>query len=155
MRGVAVGVQQRYGDRLDALLYERVHQFGGMIQVYRLQRPTVAVYALVHLAAQVSRRQRFRELRVEVVHIVDLLAAHFEDVSEAARGEQRGLGALAFDDGVGSQRRAVDDQAQRLGRGAGVAQQFADAPYERAGWVFGVSQNLCGRGGCRFRRRRG
>ena len=54
--GVAVGVQQRYGDRLDALLYERVHQVGGVIQVYRHQRPTVAVYAFVHLGAQVSRR---------------------------------------------------------------------------------------------------
>ena len=109
MVGIAVGVQQRYSDRLDALFGERIHQVGGVVQVYRLQRPPIPVYAFVHLGAQVSWRERFRELRVEVVHIVDLLAAHFEDVSEASRGEQRGLSALAFDDGVGSQRRAVDD----------------------------------------------
>ena len=66
-------------------------------------------HALVHLEAQVARRERPRPLHEQVVHVVAVLAGDLDRVAEALGRDQRGPGALPLDDGVGDERGAVED----------------------------------------------
>ena len=49
------------------------------------------------LEAQVARRQRLRKFEEEIVDVVTLLGADFEQIAEAAGGDKTELGALALD----------------------------------------------------------
>ena len=76
---------------------------------------------------EVAGHEGLREGDVEVVLVVAALIAEGEDVAEAFGGDQRGAGALAFDDGVGGEGGAVDEEGD-VGRGeAGGAEDFGGA----------------------------
>ena len=142
MRGIAIGVQEADGDRLDAVgdqaLRHRAH-FGG---VERRQHVAVAVHALRHLQPMAARHQRVGEAQEQVVDVVALLGAHLEDVAEAARGDQAEPRAAALDQGVGDQRRAVHHVADVGKREPSRLQQFGE-PLERADrWVVRRGQAL-------------
>ncbi len=104
---VGIAMQEANGDRLDAVGNQRLGgaaDFGG---IERLDHPPVIGDALADLDDVAPVGQRGREAEEEVVNVVALFDAHFEDVAEARGREQADLGAPAFDDGVGDQRGAV------------------------------------------------
>ena len=80
---VVVGVQQRHRDRFNALLDQVVQHPGGRFEIQFLQNAAVAVDTFGHLGPEAPGNDRLREVGVEVVHVVDLLAPHLEHVSEA------------------------------------------------------------------------
>ena len=80
--------------------------------------------------------------RVEIVHVVDLLASHLQHVPEAARRQQRGLRALALYDRVGGERGAVHDETQRLRRGPGVRENLPHAANQRPCGIVRVREHL-------------
>ena len=59
--------------------------------------------------AEVAGDKGLGEGDAEVVLVVAALVAEGEDVAEALGGDERGAGALAFDDGVGGEGGAVDE----------------------------------------------
>ena len=91
--------------------------------VERPQHRAVGEHALVHLEPQVARHERRRQLEQHVVDVVAVLAADLERIAIPARREQRRAGALALDDGVGHERRAVN---HRLDVRRGHARRLED-----------------------------
>ena len=66
----------------------------------------------LHRKAQPARHQRRRQVDVDVVLLEPVLVADLDRVAEALGGKEGGLGALALDDRVGRQGRAVNDDRQ-------------------------------------------
>ena len=81
--------------------------------VERLRDRAVGERPLGHVEAQVARHERPRQLEDEVVEVVAALAADLDRVAEALRREQRRARALALDQRVRDERRAVHDAAER------------------------------------------
>ena len=90
----------------------------------------VGADALAHAEPALARHQLHRRRQAQVVAIVLQPLAHLEDVAMALGGEQADLGALALEQRVGGDRRAVDD-ALRLGQ-HGVARSSASASASRS-----------------------
>ncbi|MGY4497778.1 hypothetical protein ACVWYH_001705 [Bradyrhizobium sp. GM24.11] len=67
------------------------------------------VDALGHGKAQAARRQRLRLVDAEIVLVVAAFGADIEHIAKAVGRNQRGLGAAPLDDGIGRQRRAVNE----------------------------------------------
>ena len=108
---VGVGVEQADRDRLDP---GRRQPFGRGFHARRVERPPDLAFRphpFVRLKAQPARHQRLRTAVVQRVHLRDAQAAHLQHVAEAARGDEPGQRALAFQHGVGRDGRAVDDPA--------------------------------------------
>ena len=74
-----------------------------------------------------ARHQRLGKGEEQIVDVVALLGAHFENVAEARRRDQPEPGAAPLDDGVGHQRRAVNDLADIGERDARSLRQFIEA----------------------------
>ena len=83
MVGIAVRVQKRDGDRLDAARNDRADETLDFGVVERVQDRPVGEDALVDLEPQVARHELAGRLDREVVHVVAMLAADLEDVAEA------------------------------------------------------------------------
>ena len=116
---VGVGVDQRHGDRLDALVGDA---FGDLAHGLLVERPAngaMHVEALGHREAQLARHQGRRLDDVDVVLVEAALVGDLDHVAEAVGGDQGGLGAFALDDGVGGERGAVHEQADVRERQAG------------------------------------
>ena len=122
MLGIGIGVQE--GDR-DALDVQRA-QFGRERThrrfVERQAHGAVRVDALGDGEAQGARRQRLRLVDAEIVLVVAALGADIEHVAKAFGRDQRGLRAAAFDDGVGRERRAVNEDVDVADMGTRVGQ---------------------------------
>ena len=68
-----------------------------------------APHALAHAEPQMARDQRHGRRQAQIVAVVLETLAHLEDVAVAFGGEQADLGALALEQRVGRDRRAVND----------------------------------------------
>ena len=77
--------------------------------VERRQHRAVRAQAFAHAEPQLARHQRLGRRRAQVVAVVLQPLAHLDDVAMAFGGEQRDLGALAFEQRIGRDRRAVHD----------------------------------------------
>ena len=89
-----------------------------------------------------ARRQRGRPLHEQIVHVVAVLAPDLDGIAKAARGDQRGAGALALDQRVGEQSRAVHHMRDRRGRQVGRAQDLGDAVLDGFVRALGRGQDL-------------
>ena len=78
-----------------------------------------------------ARHQRLGELDEQIVQVVAKLGAGLEHIAKAARGEQRGARALALDDRVGGERRAMHDRANRIVFGFGLLENLRDCRQHR------------------------
>ena len=106
---VGVGMQQRDGDRLGPARFDAPDRVRHRVRVQRGHDPAVVVEPLGHLEAARGGHLRCELGRqVEPVEVAPVLAPDGERVREAARGDQRDLGVLALDDGVGDDGGAVD-----------------------------------------------
>ena len=105
---VAVGIQEAARNRLHA----RVQEGASLSARPRGRSPddiAVAVDTFGDLEAPVAGNERFRERQEQVVDVVALLGSHLQDVAEARCRDQPQLRALAFDDRVRHERRAMHD----------------------------------------------
>ncbi len=127
MRAIEISVHVTDRDRLDLgrleLCGERAHR--------RLvewdQDVAAAVEPLGNAEAQLARHQRRRLLHEDVVLLEAMLEGYLDRIAEALGDDQRRLRTLALNDGVGGQRRAVDDQAEITGLQFGELEDLLDA----------------------------
>ena len=115
VRRVGKAVQKADRDALDAERGEPVGQRIDRLLVERRHDPAARVDPLRHDKAQAARHQRRRQVDIDVVLLEAVLVPDLDRVAEPLGRDQRGPGALALDDRVGRQRRAVDDDRQ-IGR---------------------------------------
>ena len=85
---IAVGVQEADGDCLDPFGHQALRHGAHLVRIERGQHVAVAVDAFRHLQAMAARHQRIGEAEEQVVDVVALLGAHFEDVAKAACGDE-------------------------------------------------------------------
>ncbi len=109
--GVGEAVEEGDGDRLDPGRGQLAGQALDVLLVQIVPREGRAVGegAPRHAEAELARHQGTRHLQLQVVEIVAMLAADLERIAESLAGQQRGRRALALDQRVGDQGRAVDD----------------------------------------------
>ena len=124
---VAIGVHEPDGDRLDAsaLKFLRKRPHGRLIE--RDEHVAARIEPLGQTEAQVTRHQRRRLVHEDVVLLEAVLERHLDRVTKSLCHHERGLGALALDDGVGGERRAMDDQRDVGRRERRLRQHLADA----------------------------
>src|SRR5229473_1690946 len=109
MLGIGIGMKEREGDALHVLRAQvgRECAHGGFIE--RQPHCTMRIDALGDGEAQGARRQWLRLIDRKVVLIVAALSTDIEHVAETFRRDKRRLRAAAFYDGVGCERRAMNE----------------------------------------------
>ena len=107
---IKIGEEERHGDRLDALGRERARSVadGGFIQ--RHEYFATRADALGHLEAASARNERSRSPIQNVVHPQEVAAPDLDDVTEAFGGDEPRARALAFEQGIDADGRAVNRQ---------------------------------------------
>ena len=127
VRRIGVAVQEADGDALDALRLQGVGKRRHRGLVERQPHAALGVDALGHGEAERARHQRLGLLDEDVVLLEAVLLRHLDRIAEALGGDQCGLRALALDDGVGGEGRAVHDQADLAGLDLGKLQRAQHA----------------------------
>ena len=145
---VEIGVHVADGDRLDAGSLELGRECPHRRLVERDQHVAAAVHAFRHAKAPFARHQRRRLPHEDVVLLEAVLEGDLDGIAEALGDDQRRLGALALDDGVGRERRAVDDQAEvarvSARRASGCPRRrSARLPRARAAWSAPSRSRAC------------
>ena len=102
--------EQRNRHRLHVLALERPGRLDHGAVVERNQGVALVVDTLAHRQSQVTRDKVGRRSHVQVVAFGLIAVAEIDDVAKPLGAEQRGLGAVALDDRVGRDGRAVDEE---------------------------------------------
>ena len=127
MRGIGIGVDQRHGDGLGPALFCLADRSFRVGVRERLEDLPIRVEPFVYLEAAFGRNER-RKLRqdVEAIELTPVLPSDGERVGKPPGRNQRDLGEMALDDGVGDHRRSVDEIADlrpiESNRGEGLDQ---------------------------------
>ncbi len=125
---VGVAVDQAHADRVDG---RRPQLLDDGIQLARRRGGDHVARgrgALGDLDDQLARHRRGRELDLQVVHVVAVLVADQQRVTEAGGRHDGGPADLALDEGVGDEGRGVHDRRRDVGRlDAGLGEQLAHA----------------------------
>ena len=142
MGGIGVGMKEGDGDAFHVLRAQSWHQrpHGGFVK--RQPHAAMRVDALRHREAKRARHQRLRLVDREIILIVAALGADIEHVAETFRRDQRRLRAPAFDDGVGCERGAVNEDVDVTDVGAGVGQNETHPVQHRLLGTNGRRQHL-------------
>ena len=115
VRRIAKTVEIADADRLDPLVTKLANQAADKIFVERREHAAIGSHPLRHIEAQVARHQRFRQIEIQIIQFVAMLAADLHGVAKARRGEERRQRTLALDQRVGHQGRAVNKRAALTG----------------------------------------
>ncbi|MNC61683.1 hypothetical protein D3C75_1116430 [compost metagenome] len=107
MRGVAVGVQEADRHGLDASYCKAARGIAHLRFVQRRQHVARRTHALVDFGAEFTRYRHRRLPDAVVVQVRTRLAADFQHIAKAPRGDEADARPLAFDDEVGRHRGAV------------------------------------------------
>ena len=142
MLGIGISVQEAHRDRFDAFGGKRAAGFGDTGFVERMVHVARAHDAFVDLPRQVSRHQRPVTMKEEVIRLRAVAAADDVDVAGAAGNDQSGLGALALDQRIDGNGRAVDQFLDRGGREPAFADAIEDAlrQFMRRRQAFGLDE---------------
>ena len=127
MRRVDRGVQQADGDGLGAHLPDR---FDGLVQRRRGQgafHAAIGAHPLGNAQAALPRDQRLGALLPQAVDVAPGVAADLQHVAEPVGRQQHAAGQLAFQDGVGGDGGAVQQQAHVRQGEAEPARRLVDA----------------------------
>ena len=127
MLGIGIGVQKGNCDALDPELTQLRRERAHRCLVQRQANGTVRIDTLRHGEAQAARRQRLRLLDAEIILVVAAFGADIEHVAEALGRDQRGLGPSPLDDGIGRERRAVNEDVDVADMCARVSKDEAHA----------------------------
>ena len=121
--GVDVGVQEADRDRLDAFSLQRAARRLDVAELQLAVHLAGAEHSLIDLDGEMARHQRPVALEQQIVGFRPVAAADGVDVAGALGDDQRRLGALALDQRVDRDGRAVDQFVD----GAGFESALADA----------------------------
>ncbi|CAB3912355.1 hypothetical protein LMG3412_04810 [Achromobacter deleyi] len=125
--GVGVAVQQADGHAFDAGTGQLAGQLDHLGLVQRRQHLALGVDAFGDAVAPGARHQRFGLVQEDVVLREAIFQADLDQVAKAGRRQQRGARALAFDQRIGGQRGAQDQQADLRPGQPCLVQQLFDA----------------------------
>ena len=109
MRRVEIGMQKAHRHRRGA---GRADRGDGVVKRPVVEwRDDIAIglEPFLHAKPPLARHQRFGRRRAQIVAVVLETFAHFDHVAMALGSEQRDVGALALQQGIGRDRRAVND----------------------------------------------
>ncbi len=129
VRRVGKAVQKSDRDDLDALGDQAVGQRGQRCLVERHKDPAAGVDALAHRKTQPARHQGRRQVDIYIVLLEPVFVPDLDRVAKALGRQQRGLGPLALDDRISSERRTVNDDRQ-IGRSERRLAQYRVKPLE-------------------------
>ena len=102
-------VEQAHRHRFNVLRHQRVEDGVEGLHVQCLQHFPAIIKAFGHLVTAFTRDRWRRQLRLQGVEHGPVLSADVQQVAEAAGGDQGSAGALAFQNGVGGDCRAMGD----------------------------------------------
>jgi hypothetical protein len=111
--GIGVGVDQHDRDRSGPLGQQRAGRSPYLLAVHGRADCAIGERALPHLEAQVAVDHR-HEVAPQAPGVAAVAPAHLQHVAEAARGDEPDAPALALQQGIGADRRAVHDRAKAL-----------------------------------------
>ena len=140
--GIAIGVEQADGDGLGARVAEPGDGRPRAPVVEWHEDTTVRGHALRHLEPQVAGDERRGRVDEDVVHVVAAFVPDLDGVAEARGGQESRPRALALDEGVGGQRRPVDDRPHLRGGAARVGEERHHALLDGLRGVLGCGQEL-------------
>ena len=109
MHGIGVGVQEVNDERFAAAVQQAAHGVAHFLLVERRPHRARRLQPLRDFQSQVAWDDRDEAAR-HAVGIRPGAAAEFENVTEAARGDQPGAGETAFQDRVGGRGRPMHDE---------------------------------------------
>ena len=133
---VGVAVQEADGHRRDAGRAQPSRRLTHGVLIERLDRLAAHADAAGNLEDQLGRhRARRLDPREHVGAPGNVVAPDLEHIAEAGRGEQARRRALAFENGVGGRRGAVQHVAERRARRAGERQRFLHAGEKALGGI--------------------
>ncbi len=150
--GVGIAVQQNDADRADAGLADRARRVAHLRLVQRLELGSVRLDAPADLEDMRRRHRPFRLDPGEQARAPrHVLAADLEHVSKALGGDERSRRALAFEDQVGGDRRAVQHARDIRPREPASAQDRRETLSEGLRGVGGSRGYFCVRDAARAR----
>ena len=121
MRIVDVGVDESDGDALEARLGDPVNRGLDFGPVQGDQHVTARTHPLANGESHLPRRKRLGQVQVQVILLEPRFGAHFDDVAKSLGRDQRRPCPPALDNGIGRQRRAVNDLPDGAGANPGLA----------------------------------
>ncbi len=124
---MGIGMEKADGHGLHVFVAQLLGQTlqGGFIE--RHQNIAIGGQALLNREAQGSRHQGHGAVNHQVIMIEAFFVALFENIAEALGGDEGGLGALSFDQGIGGKGGAVNEHADVGGLYSRLFQDKADA----------------------------
>jgi hypothetical protein len=149
IRGVAVGVEETDGHRLDACCPQALDRSLHAGRIHRLQDLARGIRPLADAEAQAAAHDGLGHAHLQVVEVVSVLAPDLQHVLEPRGGEERRARARELDDRVGDERGAVHDVGDVAWRDTGLGQDCPDAFEEAAQRVVRGRQDLGERGSAR------
>ena len=78
------------------------------------QHIALGIQAFVNSQAQRVTRQQGRTLLMKLIEVGPILTADDQHVGKAGRGQQSSDGAAAFEQGIGSDRHAMNNDERRI-----------------------------------------
>jgi hypothetical protein len=142
-------MEQRDGDGLHPLGEERGDGLARARGIERGEDAAVGEQPLTHLEPEVPRHERGGRVDEEIVHVIPAFAADLEGIAEPRRGEEPRLGALALDQRIRGQRRAVDEGGHARGVAPGLVEQGQHPLLDGLGRLLGRRQELADAHGAR------
>ena len=141
---IGEAVEEGDGNRLDPGRGELPRQplDVRLVEVVPFERRAVGQRPPRHTEAEVARRQRRRHLQLQVVEVVAVLAPDLQRVAEAFCRQECRLRSLPLDEGVGDQRRAVDDLPDCLHRLLRLGQRLGQTRLDRPRWIVRRGERL-------------
>jgi hypothetical protein len=122
MIGIGIGMEEGHGDALHVPRAQVGRECAHRGFIERQPHGAMRIDALRDGEAQGARRQRLRLVDRKIVLIVAALSTDIEHVAEALRRDNRRLRAASFDDGVGRERRAMNEDVDIADTSAGVGE---------------------------------
>jgi hypothetical protein len=142
MLGIGIGVQEANRDRLDTRILERPASLLDACLPEQRMHLARGQQALVGFQREAPRHQRPVLVEQKVIGLGAVAAADGVDIAGAAGDDQAGCGALALDQRIDGDGRAVDELVDRLGLEAALAQAIDDALNQvgRGGQALGLHE---------------
>ena len=122
---IRIAIDEEQADRLAPLLQQRRRRRTNLVRIDRCRDLAACQRALSNLETALPFDHR-RVLAPQAPGGRPVAAAHFQHIAETRRGDDAGLGALAFKQGIGRHCRAMDDRrdsAKIVGRGLDAAKE--------------------------------
>ena len=124
VRGVRVGVDEHDRQRFGALGEERPRRGPHLLRIDLGADLAAREGALADLESQVAIHDR-GEIAPQTPGVAPVAPAHLDDVAKTPRRDQADAGALALEERIGADRRAVHDRGERRDLSSG-AQPFQE-----------------------------